>query len=546
MAKKNSNVVREAAFLMAAQMICSVIGLIYRSPMHLIIGDIGDGYYQYAYEWYAIILLLSSYSIPSALSKVMADRLAKHQYRNAQKVFYASIAYVLVVGGIGALAAFFGAPFFLSRQPDAVLALRILAPTIVLAGLLGCLRGYFQAYNTMGPTGVSRIAEQIMNAFISVFAAWIFTRPFAGNESLVGKLGAAGGTLGTGAGVLAGILYMLYVYSARKKRIDRNLRMERGRKTESYRKVFKVIILMVTPIIFATGIYNCTAIIDQSIFTWIMDKKGVDPREVTRQYALFSYRVKPILNIPISLSSATSTALIPAVATAISKKRAEEATKKINECIQLSMFLAVPAAIGLIILSYPVIFIMYPTGDIKSAAVLLSLGAVSVIFYSLSTVTNGVLQGLGHPGEPVRNAAFALGINILSAVILLTFTDLGVYGILIATVLYAFAVMFLNARSLKKYFHYKHDMKRIFFQPLRAALVMGGLIGILYWVPAFLFPKALGNYIVNAVLTLAVVACGILVYIVLYTTSTRMTNAEIRKLPFGSKIFRLLKMLRVR
>ena len=140
MAEKKGAVVKQAAFLMAAQLICSVIGLLYRSPLHLIMGDVGDGYYTYAYEWYTIILLISSYSIPMAISKVMAERLAIGQYRNAQKVFHGSLLYVLVVGGIGAGVAFFGAPLFLTATPDAVLALRILAPTILMSGFLGCLR----------------------------------------------------------------------------------------------------------------------------------------------------------------------------------------------------------------------------------------------------------------------------------------------------------------------------------------------------------------------------------------------------------------------
>ncbi|MBR6398606.1 MAG: polysaccharide biosynthesis protein, partial [Lachnospiraceae bacterium] len=461
MADKTKSIVREAAFLMAAQMVCSVIGLLYRSPMHLVIGDIGDGYYQYAYEWYAIILLISSYSIPSALSKVMADRLAKGQYKNAQRVFHASIFYVLIVGGIGALAAFFGAPFFLARQPDAVPALRVLAPTIVLAGLLGCLRGYFQAQNTMFPTGVSRVAEQIVNAVISVLAAWLLTRRYVGDENMTGKFGAAGGTLGTGAGVLAGILFMLFTYFLNRKTISKRINRDKTVKAESYRQVFHVIFMMVTPIIFATGIYNCTAIVDQNIFTALMDWRKIPPQEVTREYALFSYRVKPILNIPVSLASATSTALIPAVATAISAGRDREAADRINEAMRLSMFLAVPASVGLAVLSYPVIRIMYPTGDIWGAAILLSLGAVSVIFYSLSTVTNGVLQGLGHPGDPVKNAFIALIINIVSAVLLVGFMHADIYGILAATVLYAASVMVLNAFSLKKYLDYKHDLKRL-------------------------------------------------------------------------------------
>ena len=546
MADKKNSVVREAAFLMAAQMVCSVIGLLYRSPMHLVIGDIGDGYYQYAYEWYAIILLISSYSIPSALSKVMADRLAKGQYKNAQKVFHASIFYVLIVGGIGALAAFFGGPFFLSRQPDAVPALRVLAPTIVLAGLLGCLRGYFQAQNTMFPTGVSRVAEQIVNAVVSVLAAFILTRPYVENENLTGKFGAAGGTLGTGAGVLAGIFFMLFTYFLNRKTIRKRMRHDKTGKTESYRQVFRVIFMMVTPIIFATGIYNCTAIVDQNIFTWLMDWRRIPPQEVTRQYALFSYRVKPILNIPVSLASATSTALIPAVATAISAGRDDEATDRINEAMRLSMFLAVPAAVGLAVLSHPVIRIMYPTGDILGAAIMLSLGAVSVIFYSLSTVTNGVLQGLGHPGDPVKNAFIALLINIAAAVLMVGFLHANIYGILAATVLYAASVMVLNAISLKKYLDYKHDIKRLLIQPLEAAALMGLVVGIVYWLPKLLVPVIFDRYLPNAVLTMLAVIVGILVYIIFYTKTTRLTDDEIKQLPFGRKILVLLRKIKVR
>ena len=546
MADKTKSIVREAAFLMAAQMVCSVIGLIYRSPMHLVIGDIGDGYYQYAYEWYAIILLISSYSIPSALSKVMADRLAKGQYKNAQRVFHASIFYVLIVGGIGALAAFFGAPFFLARQPDAVPALRVLAPTIVLAGLLGCLRGYFQAQNTMFPTGVSRVAEQIVNAVISVLAAWLLTRRYVGDENMTGKFGAAGGTLGTGAGVLAGILFMLFTYFLNRRTISKRINRDKTVKAESYRQVFHVIFMMVTPIIFATGIYNCTAIVDQNIFTALMDWRNIPPQEVTREYALFSYRVKPILNIPVSLASATSTALIPAVATAISAGRDREAADRINEAMRLSMFLAVPASVGLAVLSYPVIRIMYPTGDIWGAAILLSLGAVSVIFYSLSTVTNGVLQGLGHPGDPVKNAFIALIINIVSAVLLVGFMHADIYGILAATVLYAASVMVLNAFSLKKYLDYKHDLKRLLIQPLMAAALMGVIVGAIYWIPSIFLPGIFRGYLAGAVLTLIAVLAGILVYVIFYTKATHMTDEEIKKLPFGRKILVLLRKIKVR
>ena len=546
MAEKKGAVVKQAAFLMAAQLICSVVGLLYRSPLHLIMGDVGDGYYTYAYEWYTIILLISSYSIPMAISKVMAERLALGQYRNAQKVFHGALLYVLGVGGIGACVAFFGAPLFLTATPDAVLALRILAPTILLSGFLGCLRGYFQAQNNMMPTAISRVVEQILNAIMSVFAAWLLTRPYLGNENLTGKFGAAGGTIGTGSGVAIGIVFMLFMYMLNRKTYMAQIESDKTGKTESFADVFKVIFLMVTPIIFATCIYNATAIVDQNIFSYSMVARGVGAMDISRQYALFGYRFKPIINIPIALSSATSTALIPAVATAMASNNRKDAKDKINECMLLSTFIAIPAAIGLCVLSYPVIRILYPTGDVKGAAMLLSLGSISVVFYSLSTVTNGVLQGLGHPSVPVRNAAVALAINALAAFVTVRYLGMGATGVLLATVLYAYTVMTMNAVALKKFLGYEHDINRLILQPLKAALVMGAVVGIIFWVPYKLLPGVFDRYLMSAVLTMVSVLIGVIVYAIIYTKSTGMTDAEIRRLPMGTKILVLLRKLHAR
>ena len=509
-------------------------------------GDVGDGYYTYAYEWYTIILLISSYSIPMAISKVMAERLALGQYRNAQKVFHGALLYVLGVGGIGACVAFFGAPLFLTATPDAVLALRILAPTILLSGFLGCLRGYFQAQNNMMPTAISRVVEQILNAIMSVFAAWLLTRPYLGNENLTGKFGAAGGTIGTGSGVAIGIVFMLFMYMLNRKTYMAQIESDKTGKTESFADVFKVIFLMVTPIIFATCIYNATAIVDQNIFSYSMVARGVGAMDISRQYALFGYRFKPIINIPIALSSATSTALIPAVATAMASNNRKDAKDKINECMLLSTFIAIPAAIGLCVLSYPVIRILYPTGDVKGAAMLLSLGSISVVFYSLSTVTNGVLQGLGHPSVPVRNAAVALAINALAAFVTVRYLGMGATGVLLATVLYAYTVMTMNAVALKKFLGYEHDIKRLILQPLKAALVMGAVVGIVFWVPYKLLPGVFDRYLMSAVLTMVSVLIGVIVYAIIYTKSTGMTDAEIRRLPMGTKILVLLRKLHVR
>ena len=545
MAESKGKVVKQAAFLMTAQMISSVIGLLYRSPLHAMMGDLGDGYYQFAYEWYTIILLIASYSIPSAVSKVMAERLARREYRNAQKVFKAAFFYVLVVGGAGALIAFFGAPFILAKQPDAVLALRVLAPTILLSGFLGVFRGFFQAHNTMKQTAVSQVAEQIMNAVFSVLMAYILTRPYLGDENLTGKYGAAGGTFGTGMGVLTGLVIMLIAYGVSKKIIDGRIARDVHDEEESYKDVFKDILLMCTPIILATCVYNMTAVVDQVIFTNLAATHRFSANLISKLYGLFGYRVRPIINIPIALASATSTALIPAVATSMAESRKDDAIGKIDECVKLTMFIAIPAAVGIAILSYPVMFALYPSGAVAGAAELLSWSAVSVIAYSLSTVTNGVLQGLGFPAIPVRNAAIALAVNVLIMLVTVGPLNLHIYGVVIAMVVYSFVVLILNLLAIRSRVGYLPDFRK-FLTPLKASLVMGAAVAAVYWIPTLLIPSVFERYLFSALLLVAAVIIGIIVYFAVYGKITDLTDDEIRAMPMGTRMLSLMRKFHIR
>ena len=170
----------QAGILAIAGILCRIIGILYRSPLTGIIGDEGNGYYSSAYNIYVIILLVSSYSIPSAISKVIAEKLALKEYRNANRVFQCALLYVVVVGGIASLLTFFCADFLVQENSAAVL--RIFAPTIFLSGILGVLRGYFQAHGMMMPTSVSQIVEQILNAAFSILMAYLLTKAMNGNN----------------------------------------------------------------------------------------------------------------------------------------------------------------------------------------------------------------------------------------------------------------------------------------------------------------------------------------------------------------------------
>ena len=273
---KSKSIVKQASILALAGILVRIIGVLYRSPLTALIGDEGNGYYSTAYNIYAMVLLISSYSIPTAISKLISEKLALHQYNNARKIFKCALIYITVVGGSAAILTFILAPWIVTE--NAVFALRILCPTIFLSGLVGVLRGYFQAYSTTVYTSVSQIIEQLLNAFVSVGAAYLFIQPYANNHTLLASRGAGGSALGTGFGVLVALIYMVCVYLRKGRHmIDET---DADPRVQSGQAIFRSILNIVTPIIISTCIYNLVSTIDMFIYNGIMQAHGLEKIEV--------------------------------------------------------------------------------------------------------------------------------------------------------------------------------------------------------------------------------------------------------------------------
>lgn len=536
--KTSSSFVKQASILMIAGLIVRVIGLLYRSPMREIIGDLGNGYYGYAYTVYSILLLISSYSIPMAISKLMAERIARKQYKNANRLFKGALVYACVVGGAAALFAWFGGRLLLpAGGENAVLALKMLAPTIFFCAILGVLRGYFQAHNTMVPTSISQIIEQLINAIVSVGAAWLFIEWFAGNETEEAIYGAAGGTLGTGAGVVAGLLFMFFVFMVNRKEIQRRIDNDYTVEVESYKEIFRTILMMVTPVIFSTCIYNLSSYLDQSFFAPLMMTNGWKADDITIQYGIFSGQYMVMINIPIALANAASTAVLPSVSGNFAVGDVEGARHKINEAIQMTMFLCIPAAVGMCVLADPIMHLLFPSTT-ALAGKLLMAGAVSVIFYSLSTITNGVLQGIGKPSLPVRHAALSLVINVAVLAVLTKFTPLGIYSVMIATIAYSLAMCILNGRSVTKHLDYHMDISNTFLRPLAAAVLMGGAAVVVYYGLHRLISS-------NVICLLPAILVAVVVYGLGYLYIAHPSKELLRRFPGGNYLVKIAVKLKV-
>lgn len=544
---KKSGFIMQAGILAAAGIVVRLIGILYRSPLVAIIGDEGNGYYNTAYAIYTIILLVSSYSIPSALSKVIAARLAKREYRNAQRIFRCAFIYVIVVGGIGSVACFFGAEFFVGQNSAAVL--RVFAPTIFLSGLLGVLRGYFQAHRTMIQTSLSQILEQIFNAGISLLAAHLLMRAVANQDTTTQAIyGATGSALGTGSGVLIALIFMWMIYLLNRPAIQKRVDRDRTKEVLSYGQVFLIIMGMVTPVILSTFIYNLNTVSNLKFYQELMQMfKGYSEVQATTNYGLYSGKAMQIINIPVAIASSMSAAIIPTIARTYEVHAREETNYKIAQAIKVTMLISIPCAVGLFVLAKPVVLLLYPQkATVDMVAALIRTMAVAVVFYALSTLTNAVLQGTGKVNKPVTHALFALIIQSIVLVPLLLYTKMDLYALCLATVLYSFLMCLMNGYAIRKHLNYKQEMLRTFGLPFLAAFFMGLATAGVYYGLAKIMELAgfmAGEMLKNIIcLVPSLIVAGI-VYFALVIKTGAIRKNELKSMPKGHLLLKIAQKL---
>ena len=540
MSKKENNntLVKNATFLMVAALISKIIGMLYKSPLTTLIGRESFACFQFAQNAYFILLMIASFSIPQAVSKIMSERIAFKRYRDAQRVFKGALLYAVIAGGIAALVCIFGASILVpDNMANARLALQMLAPTIFVSGILGVFRGYFQAYRNMLPTSISQILEQIAVATVALLASGFMVHHFANaGEDTLQRWSAAGATMGTGAGVCTAFLFMLFVYRVNHKTIAKKIKNDRVSVNESYRSIMKIILLIAAPIILSAFIYNVNGYINGVMYTSILGWKGVSNSLVKQNYAEYGFFMT-LINIPLTLASTAPTSMMPEVSAQYAIGDLEETKRKIDQATWIAMLISIPASVGLAVLAQPVTRLIFPSTE-GVAGQLMVIGVITVILNSTSNISNGVLQAIGKANIPMINAAISLGVDIVFLALVLVFTNMGIYAVVLAMVVYALVMCVLNDRALKKYLGYKNPWRSAYFVPILASIPMGIVAVAVYKLVYAVIGSNFISLIPSSVLAMVV-------YFVGYLVVAKPKKEDLAALPGGTRLAQVAQKLKI-
>ena len=263
----------------------------------------------------------------------------------------------------------------------------------------------------MIPTAISQVLEQIVNAAVSILGAYFLLKMADAakkGEDFSLAMAAMGGTVGTVAGAASALLFLMFIFAVYQRVMKRQRRRDRTRRRERNEHIFRALLFTIAPVLLSSTVYNLSGVIDNAMFGKIMSAQGHAESEYAGLLGILSGKYDTLINVPLAFSNALGASLVPSLVATVKSGNKRQANSKIAMFVRFNMLIAIPSAVGLMVLAKPLLDLIFFTENNDVSAKMLQIGAVSVIFYCLSTVTNAVHQGLDNMMHRVRHCRKAV------------------------------------------------------------------------------------------------------------------------------------------
>ena len=518
--------VKGAVILGIAGLICKVIGAFFRIPLYNMLGD-GMQYYEAVYPYYSTLLVISSAGLPTAISRMVAERAAIGDMVGAKRVFRKSQLLLAIIGVVTTALMYFGADILarMTVGPLAAPSFRVMSPALLIVSVMCSYRGYLQGLQQMTGTAMSQLAEQAGKLAIGLYLAarWM-------------PRGLEYGAMGAVAGVTISELLALIVvggfYLFRKR--DLELSETTLSEPSSDKGIYRGLLAIAIPVTIGASIMPITGIVDASLIKNTLMSIGFDEAAASMRYVALRSNVTNIINMPAVLTIALAMSLVPAISAARTAKDQKTIHTVSAMGIKLAMFIGIPCAVGLFALAAPAIDLLYKIDDqrLAIASALMRTSAVGVIFLSLVQTLTGILQGAGKQHIPVINLFIGGVIKVVLMLTLMRNPNIEIQGAAISTTACYIVAGVLDAIYLIRYTKLKLNVLDTFIKPLVAALVMGGAA---YFSYNMIYSKIASNTVATA----GAILIGVILYLVGVLWMRMFSEEDLTLIPGGSILAKL-------
>jgi O-antigen/teichoic acid export membrane protein len=392
-----SKLLRGTFILTLGTFISKILGLFYVIPFARIVGETGTVLYNYSYVPYTIFISLATAGVPLAVAKFISKYNAMEEYAVGRRLFKSGLLVMLGTGFAAFLILYFSAPFVAdiiiadnkkqTNPSEVVTVIRAVSFALIIIPFMSLIRGFFQGHQSMGPSAVSQVVEQIVRIAFLLAGAYVILELMKGE--VVTAISIA--TFSAFIGGLGSLFVLFWYWYKRKPYLDELLLQDKGTVQISLKDMYKEILIYSIPFVLV-GIANpLFQWIDTMTFNRAMTSIGLgDISE--RELAKLSFNTHKLVIIPVSLATAFSLTLVPSITQAFISKDQKAVNKQLNQTFQVLMFITLPAALGLSLLAEPAYTVFY--GHNASGTDILQLYAPVAVLFALYSVTAAILQGI--------------------------------------------------------------------------------------------------------------------------------------------------------
>jgi stage V sporulation protein B len=477
------SLIKGTVILALAALIARVLGAAQRIPLVYLLGDSGMGSYTIAFNVYSILLVMATAGIPSALSKLISERTALGREAEAARIYRAAVWFALIAGVVMTGLLYAAAPFYavkVAHDPTSTLAIRAIAPALLLFPLIAIMRGYFQGRQHMLPNGLSQIAEQILRLVAAIGLAYaLLEMGYAAEWAIAGA--SFGGVMGS----VAAVAVMLYA-ALRLRRADAaerlagkvapeaqgalaveagdsarpvaaksaspngaatsaavSTRSATAAATLTFRRIYGMIFRISIPIVIFSMTVPLIYFIDSSIVIPLLEGQ-IGQEKAVETLGLLGGRAQSLAGIPIILAIALSQSVVPVISAAFARKDEVQLRRQTSNAMLLSVLTGLPMVLAICAAARSINIFMF--GNDAGTAIIVVL-TLSAMFQIVMQTSGAILMGLGDMKKLVLFVVIGIAVKLAGSFLLAPW--FGIYGIISSTALCFIVMTQCNLSALR-------------------------------------------------------------------------------------------------
>lgn len=537
--KKNS-FINGALIATAAIVITKILGIVYVIPFYAIIGESNIALYGYAYTIYNLFLSLSTVGIPPAMSKLISEYNTLGFYHTKERAYKLGKYLLIGLGVILFIIMFFGAPFIAyqimgnntggNSKESITFVIRVISTAILVVPFLSVTKGYLQGHKFIAPSSYSQVIEQVVRIAVILIGSYLCVRVF--NVGVTKAIGVA--VFGATVGALVALIYLLVKIRKNKKDIIVNEPQKPEEKGVTNKAIIKKLLIYSVPFIsfgLALSVYDY---IDMTTIIGSLTNLGFKTADAESILGVINTTGNKLNSVVLAISTGLMTSLVPNITASFVKGDKKDVKNKVQQSFLMLLYVTLPMAVGLSILSKPVFYAFYGASNWGPKVFCFTI--FIALFRCVFTTSISIAQSL----NKFKNVFLSIIAGILVKLVLQVplmnlFSRLGIYpfyGSTLATLLGLSTSFITNLIVINK--TVKLDIKAYFKKMFKFLYPLVIMIILLLVMTKFI-PLTVTSRANAIILILIYGGVGALVYFTLTIVNGTFKNV------FGSRLINKLK-----